>query len=95
MKVVSISVTEAARNFSDVVNRVRYQQTSFVLLKSGNPVARIIPEVPRLTRGRELAPALREALKEVHLTPGDAKAWLRDLEESRREDRPPVGKWPS
>jgi prevent-host-death family protein len=95
MKVVSISVTDAARNFSDVVNRVRYQQTSFVLLKSGKAVARIVPEVPRLTKGRELASALREALKETHLTPNDAKAWLRDLEESRREDRPPVAKWPS
>ena len=44
MKKTVISVTEAARNFADCVNRVRYQNVTFVLLKNGTPVARIIPE---------------------------------------------------
>jgi prevent-host-death family protein len=39
----AISVTEAARNFADCINRVRYQHISFVLLKNGTPVARLIP----------------------------------------------------
>ena len=43
MKTVSISVTEAARNFSDCINRVRYQGVTFVLHKNGTPVARIEP----------------------------------------------------
>jgi antitoxin (DNA-binding transcriptional repressor) of toxin-antitoxin stability system len=41
---VSISVTEAARNFSDCVNRVRYQGTTFILHKNGVAVARMVPE---------------------------------------------------
>ena len=40
----TISVTEAARNFAEYVNRVRYLGLSFLLLKNGSPVARLIPE---------------------------------------------------
>ena len=43
MRTVSISVTEASRNFADCVNRVRYQGTTFLLLKNGVAVARIAP----------------------------------------------------
>ena len=42
MKKQVTSVTEAARNFADCVNRVRYQNVSFVLLKNGTPVARLV-----------------------------------------------------
>ena len=38
-----ISVTEAARNFAECVNRVRYQGASFLLQKNGTPVARLVP----------------------------------------------------
>jgi antitoxin (DNA-binding transcriptional repressor) of toxin-antitoxin stability system len=67
MKTVSISVTEAARNFADCVSRARYQGTTFVLHKGGKPVARIVPEEPGTKSGtiHELA----AALKEVGLTP--------------------------
>jgi prevent-host-death family protein len=44
MQTRSISVTEAARNFSDCVNRVRYQGVTFILHRNGVPVARIVPE---------------------------------------------------
>ena len=43
MDEATISVTLAARKFSDCVNRVRYQGTSFILEKNGVPVARLIP----------------------------------------------------
>ena len=35
MKAKTITVTEAARNFADCVNRAHYQQVTFVLLKNG------------------------------------------------------------
>lgn len=55
MKPVSISVTEAARNFADCVNRVRYQGASFVLHKNGLAVARIVPaEEPKAKDKNEL-----------------------------------------
>jgi|HubBroStandDraft_5_1064220.scaffolds.fasta_scaffold378208_1 antitoxin (DNA-binding transcriptional repressor) of toxin-antitoxin stability system len=44
MRTVAISVTEAARNFADCINRVRYQGTSFILHKNGIAVARIVPD---------------------------------------------------
>ncbi len=38
-----LSVTEAARNFSDVINRVYYQEQSFTLTRNGTVVAKIEP----------------------------------------------------
>ncbi len=42
MKEKAISVTEAARNFADCINRVRYQGMTIILLKNGTPVARLV-----------------------------------------------------
>jgi hypothetical protein len=41
MKKLTISVTEAARNFADCVIRAHYEKVTFVLLKNGSPVARL------------------------------------------------------
>lgn len=41
-----ISVTAAARGFSDLINRIRYRGESAILVKNGAPVARIGPFVP-------------------------------------------------
>jgi antitoxin (DNA-binding transcriptional repressor) of toxin-antitoxin stability system len=43
MRSVSISVTEASRNFAGCVDRARYQGTAFLLHKNGVAVARIVP----------------------------------------------------
>ena len=45
MKEETISVTEAARNFAECVNRAHYQDVTFILLKNGEPVARYAPQV--------------------------------------------------
>jgi len=94
MKTTAISVTEAARNFADCVNRVRYQNVTFVLLKNGTPVARLVPEKPvpekkKAGSARKLAAALRE----FDLSPEEASAWSRDLRAARRMLKPPVDKW--
>jgi antitoxin (DNA-binding transcriptional repressor) of toxin-antitoxin stability system len=95
MREKAISVTEAARNFADCVNRAHYQGMTFVLHKNGVPVARIAPEERKPSTGRELAAALREALKDVHLGEKEATAWLHDLEVARRTLPLPVHKWQS
>ena len=95
MSTKAISVTEAARNFADCVNRARYQGTTFVLHKNGVPVARLVPEVQKPRTGREIAAALRVVLKDVHLGEEEATAWLHDLEESRKNLIPAVDKWQS
>ncbi len=83
MDTVSISVTEASRNFADCVNRARYQDVSFILLKNGSPVARIVPVARKPTRGREVAATLRKAVGDFHIAEEEATLWLHDLEQAR------------
>ena len=85
----SISVTEAARNFAECVNRAHYQNVTFVLLRNGSPVARLVPDGKKVCTGRDLA----EALGKVHLSEEEAKAWRRDLRKARRALKPPVDHW--
>jgi antitoxin (DNA-binding transcriptional repressor) of toxin-antitoxin stability system len=89
MKIATISVTEAARNFADCVNRAHYQSVTFVLLKNGSPVARLVPDGEKVCTGRELA----EALATVELPEPEARAWNRDLKAARKKLRAPADKW--
>jgi prevent-host-death family protein len=89
MKKTVISVTEAARNFADCVNRVRYQNMTFVLVKNGTPVARIVPDREKVSLGRDLAAALRR----VELPTAEAIAWNRDLKRARKRLKPQPDKW--
>lgn len=93
MDPVSISVTEASRNFADCVNRARYQGVSFLLLKIGAPVARIVPAESQHKKGRELAAALQKALEGVHVGEEEATSWLHDLEQARGSLQPQGRPW--
>lgn len=86
MKEETITVTEAARNFSDCINRARYLGTTFILHKNGVPVARIVPEERKRDTGRELAgpPA------GVRLSTEEAETSRRDLDEARNNTLPPA-----
>lgn len=75
MKKAAITVTEAARNFADCVNRAHYQDTSFVLLKNGKPFTRLVPMSERVCTGRDLA----EAMDKVGLSADEARAWHKHL----------------
>ena len=86
MKKTTISVTEAARNFADCVNRAHYQNVTFVLIKNGVPVARLVPDNEKVCTGRDLV----EALDRTELTAEDAKAWRRDLQAARRSLKAPA-----
>src|SRR6266576_5990559 len=79
MKKTSITVTEASRNFADCVNRAHYQNVTIVLLKNGEPVARLIPDNEKVCVGRDLA----EALAKTDLPENEARAWHRELEAAR------------
>jgi prevent-host-death family protein len=89
MKKQIISVTEAARNFADCVNRVRYQNMTFVLVKNGVPVARLEPSEEKVCTGRDLA----KALKGVKSSAKDAKAWRTDSRRAKKILKPPVDRW--
>jgi antitoxin (DNA-binding transcriptional repressor) of toxin-antitoxin stability system len=89
METEIISVTEASRNFADCVNRARYQNTTFVLLKNGSPVARLVPDKAKSGKGRDLAAALAE----LDLSEAEAAAWRRDLRRGRKTLTNPVNEW--
>jgi antitoxin (DNA-binding transcriptional repressor) of toxin-antitoxin stability system len=89
MKKTSITVTEASRNFADCVNRAHYQNVTFVLLKNGEPVARLVPDNEKVCVGRDLA----EALAKNDLSANEARAWHRDLEAARKSLKAPADKW--
>jgi len=89
MKKTAITVTEAARNFADCVNRAHYQNMSFVLLKNGKPFARLLPEHEKVCSGRELA----EAVGKVKLSAGETRAWHKDLVAARKRLTVPKDKW--
>ena len=89
MKQESISVTEAARNFADCVNRAHYQDVTFILLRNGEPIARIVPDGRKYRTGEELA----KALAKVDLSEKDARAWYKDLQRARKSLKPPKNKW--
>ena len=80
MREQAISVTEAARNFADCIDRARYQGTTFVLHKNGVPVARIVPEQEKESTGRSIS----EALQKVRLSDEEFAAWRRDLKDPRK-----------
>ncbi len=75
----TLSVTEAARNFSDLINRVHFRGESALLLKGGRPMVRVVPARAPST-GRELA-ALWPRLPQ--LSPAEAEAMARDLADAR------------
>ncbi len=89
MKRRVITVTEAARNFAECINRAHYQKTTFVLLRNGKPVARLEPDDEKRCTGRNLA----DALAEVPLTSSEARTWRRDLRAARKGLKTPADKW--
>ncbi len=89
MRKTAISVTDAARNFADCVNRAHYQNVTFVLLKNGSPVARLVPDNEKVCSGRSLA----EVLTKTRLTDTESKAWRRDLQIARKTLKAPGDKW--
>ena len=89
MKRTVISVTDAARNFAECVNRAHYQNITFVLLKNGAPVARLVPDDEKVCVGRELA----KALAKIELPEDEARAWHRDLQSARKALKAPSNKW--
>jgi antitoxin (DNA-binding transcriptional repressor) of toxin-antitoxin stability system len=62
---------------------------TFVLLKNGSPVARLVPDNEKVCTGRELA----EILRKVELPADEARAWNRDLRAARKKLKPPADRW--
>jgi antitoxin (DNA-binding transcriptional repressor) of toxin-antitoxin stability system len=85
----TVTVTQAARNFSDLVSRVHYRRESALLVKGGRPMVRMEPAREGLT-GRQLAD-LWSSVR--HLRPDEAERFARDLDAARAEQPRLSSKW--
>jgi antitoxin (DNA-binding transcriptional repressor) of toxin-antitoxin stability system len=85
-----MTVTEAARNFADVVARAFYLGESAKLIKNGRAVARIVPakEAVRLPTGAELA-KLWANRERPRLSPTEARA-LEAAIKAAKQTLPPL-----
>lgn len=84
MTVQTITATEAARAFSELLNRVRYEHQSFVILRGGEQVARIEPaSPPTAPTGSELDRLLAETIP--HLSVEEAACFDSDIQMTRTQ----------
>ncbi len=72
-----IKVTQAARQFSELLNRVAYQGSTFELERGGKPVARLVPVAPA---GRIAVSALNGFFAGLPALGEDGDAFVRDIE---------------
>lgn len=82
-----LSVTEAARNFSNLVNRVFSRGESAVLIRNGVAVVRVVPPEPVSVPACELAERWAAF---PHLTRSEADRLAEELDEARRAMPPAV-----
>lgn len=75
----TVTVTEAARNFSDLINRVFYRQQTYSLIRNGLIVAQLVPPVSTLT----VQEFVNQWQARPHLDSEDASAWEQELAELR------------
>jgi len=78
---IRLTVTEAVRNFSEILGRIRFKGERFILFKGGKPVAELGPTATAASVRLGELPAIFEALP--HLEPGDADRFALDLESAR------------
>ena len=83
-----ISATDAARRFSEIMNRVRYRNESFVVKRGGEPICEIVPVRNNTFTGRDLVELLRSL-------PHPDKDYLDVVERHvRKQPRAEKSKWP-
>ncbi len=85
-----MTVTEAARHFADLVNRTYYKGESTLLLRSGEPVARIVPVGGSSLLGCDLAVKWREM---DHLELKEADEFAEAIEDARGNLVMPESAW--
>ncbi|HXV62255.1 MAG TPA: prevent-host-death protein [Vicinamibacteria bacterium] len=82
-----LSATEASRNFSEIMNRVKYRGETFVIERGGEPICEVRPATPSRFTGADLAALLRSL-------PRVDDDYLDTLEElTRSQDRVPESPW--
>lgn len=76
----TINETKIARNFSDVLDQVKYQETTFDVIRGRDIVARIVSARPAL--GLKVSDLNNLFARLPHLDEGDAEVFEHDIRES-------------
>ena len=87
----TISATEAARSFSEVLNHVQYRDASFSIERGKKVVARLVP--PALPAGLPLADLNRLFAGLSPLGRLEAGKWRAEIKSMKRARPPQVRKW--
>lgn len=91
MAAKSITATDVVRNFSDVLNQVRYQSAEFEIVRGREIVARLLPPAPA---GGVPLDRLSDLLQKLpHLGDREADAFARDIERGLGRVRADVIEW--
>ena len=90
MAAKSITATDAARNFSDVLNQVRYQGAEFDVVRGKEVIARIVPAAPEAVYLSQLNELVRAWPR---LGPREAEAFAKDIERGLAHIRPDEVEW--
>ena len=82
-----LSATEAARGFSELLNRVRYRGERFIIERGGVPIGELRPAAPVRFTGADLLALLRSL-------PKVDEKFFDDVEEAvRNQPRLPESPW--
>jgi antitoxin (DNA-binding transcriptional repressor) of toxin-antitoxin stability system len=90
MREKTMSIRDAAKQLAVVAERAHNRQESTLLVRNGEPVARIVPVLVRAKKGKELA---RVWTTLPHLSPDEAEALEADLTAARKRLPPLESQW--
>ena len=91
MAAKTITATDAARRFSDVLNQVRYQSMEFDIVRGKEVVARLVPAAPLGGIALDRLDGLVRSLP--RLGPREAEVFARDIERGLARMRPDAVAW--
>ena len=86
-----VTATEAARRFSDLLNRVRYAGESFVIVRGGEEIGQLVPAQPK-------PPLTLRGLLDFLASEGAPDSQFADDLEAIQREQPSMGEappWPS
>lgn len=84
----TITATDAVRNFSELLNSIRYRGEQYTILKGGKPAA-IIGPAAGTVKERKLSD-LKEILRNLPCLEEDGEVFARDIEQAVAA-QPPAG----
>jgi len=88
-----ITATQAVRDFSELLNKIKFKGDRYIIERSGKPVARMEPV--REAKKAKTLKELKSLLKELPRLDEELDAFAADLE-GIRKDQPPLpeeGMW--